>query len=67
MNIEQLTALRKIAEKAAEKTLHSEGCQCVRDFERAFRPAMCKELVEEVERLTRENTELTGRIANALI
>lgn len=51
MTTEQLAALKEVAEKAAETLPHPEGCRCMRDFERAFRPATCAELVGELTRL----------------
>jgi hypothetical protein len=41
MTTEQLAALKEVAERAAEKRPHPEGCRCMRDFERAFRPTTC--------------------------
>jgi hypothetical protein len=58
MTPEQLAVLKEVAERATEKHPHPEGCRCMRDFERAFRPATCKALLEEVERLTKAVKDL---------
>jgi hypothetical protein len=55
---EQLAALKEVAELAAEKIPHPKGCDCMAQFNRRFTPTKCKELVEEVERLTAENERL---------
>jgi hypothetical protein len=52
MTTEQLAALKEVASKAAEHIPHVHGCQCMKVFERTFRPTRCLELLEEVERLT---------------
>jgi hypothetical protein len=58
MTTEQLAALKEVAEKASF-TEHVEGChdcaKITRQFRREFNPTTCLELLEEVERLTKEN------------
>lgn len=53
MTTEQLAALKKIADRAIPPFWNAQSEELfVRQFKEAFHPAACKELLEEVERLT---------------
>jgi hypothetical protein len=55
MTSEQLAALKEVAEEAIENY-----AAYGQKFERKFQPATCLALLEEVERLTRENQCLSS-------
>jgi hypothetical protein len=58
MTTEQLAALKEVAEKALNvgaAITSWEVTAAMENFKSAFRPATCLELLEEVERLQKEN------------